>query len=245
MKVLMVNRMIEVAIKSKLNNKKRIALFEFLKSISTEVCFSSYHDYHLSEDCSIELLDEYKAKCKEKHHELKLYYQENDPFLLKTLKKLKIKDEETFEEYRDQLYQNDILLSKQLEKICEDLEKKENIIDYREVFTEIKDDFLYIETHVYDSVGMSLIPIDCVVYNFSNKLLEVILRSNSFLEPILFNSKYNIYFFNMVFCKNEEVFCIVCNEKNMMVVLLNEEEYEKFLKLKIKHKRDVIKNETK
>lgn len=236
--------MIEVAINNKLNSKKRIALFEFLKSISTEVCFSSYHEYHLDENNSIDLLDEYKLKCKEKHHDLKVFYEEKDPFLLKTLKKLKVSNEEEFEDYRDQLYRNDILLAKQLEKICDELEKKEEIIDYCEVFAEIKDDFKYIETHIYDSVGISLIPIDCVVYNFTNKLLEVILRTNSFSEPVLYNSKYNIYFFNMVFCKNEEVFSIVCNEKNMMIILLTEKEYENFLKLKIKHKKDVIQDET-
>lgn len=235
--------MIEVIFSSKIKQKKLNSFFLFLKSIASEVCFTSFHDYHLDEDLSIELIDEYKQKCKEKHHDLQVFYNDREPFLMKTLKKLKIKDEEEFQDYRYQIYQNDLSLCKKMEDIFEGLYKKEEIIDYKEIFEEIKDDFKYIETHMHDSVTMSLMPLDCVVYNFSDNLLDKLLKVKTLNEPIFFDVEKDIYFINMVFCKNEEVFCVIATNKETIILLLNEKEYEDFKKLKIRHKKGDVYDE--
>lgn len=227
--------MIEVTIKHKLKEKQFISLFKFIHSIASEVCFTCFHDYYVSEESAVELIDEYKQKCKEKHHDLDTYYKDKEPFLMKTLKKLKIKDDETFEEYKYSIYQNDLAQCEKMEEILEKLQQKEKVIDYKEIFKDIKDDFKYVETHMFDSVFISLMPLDCVVYNFSEKLLDIILKMDSLCDPILVDEKNQIYYTNMVFCKNEEVFSVIATESGMILMLLKEDEYKEFKKLKIRH----------
>ena len=88
--------MFEIYVGKKLKEKKLVLLLEFLNSISTEVCFSCFHKHHISEDESIEILNEYKDRCKERHHQLTEWYNQKEPFLMKVLSKLHIKTEEEY-----------------------------------------------------------------------------------------------------------------------------------------------------
>ena len=100
--------MIKVEINKVLNKKKRIKILTFLYSISNEVCFSAIHNYKIDEETGNEIINEYKKRCIEKHHELKVWYDNKEPFLLKSLKKLKIKTEDEFVDYQNQIFHSDI-----------------------------------------------------------------------------------------------------------------------------------------
>ena len=70
--------MIEVSINYKLNKKKLDSLLTFLFSIADQVCFSTFHNYHIDEDVSVEIINEYKERCKEKHRQLTMWYEKKD-----------------------------------------------------------------------------------------------------------------------------------------------------------------------
>ena len=106
--------MFEIQVSKKLKEKKLIALLEFLHSISTEICFSCFHKHHISEETSVEILNEYKDRCKERHHQLTSWYQQEEPFLMNVLKKLHIKTEEQFNEYKMEIFQNEMIVCKKM-----------------------------------------------------------------------------------------------------------------------------------
>ena len=79
--------MVEVTITNALKEKQIQNLIRFLFNYSKEVCFTSFHDYYVDEDLAVELINEYKERCKEKHRKITQLYDNKDPFIMKALKK--------------------------------------------------------------------------------------------------------------------------------------------------------------
>ena len=86
--------MIEVNIKKKLNDEKFVKLINFLYSLSSEIGFTSFHNYHIDENVCVDVLNEYKQRCKDKHRELQEIYDRKEPFLMKVLKKIGVKTQD-------------------------------------------------------------------------------------------------------------------------------------------------------
>ena len=235
--------MFEIQVSKKLKEKKLIALLEFLHSISTEICFSCFHKHHISEETSVEILNEYKDRCKERHHQLTSWYQQEEPFLMNVLKKLHIKTEEQFNEYKMEIFQNEMIVCKKMDEMLLKLQEETTTIDYKEVFESIKDDFKEVETHMFDSVTVSIFPLDYVVYNTSENLLSEIIKVKSLFLPFFSNEKENLYLFNPVFCKNQEGFGVISTESGIVTMVLDIDDYKKFKTLKIRHKKEVIPDE--
>lgn len=235
--------MFEVYVGKKLKEKKLVLLLEFLNSVSTEVCFSCFHKHHISEDESIEILNEYKDRCKERHHQLTEWYNQKEPFLMKVLSKLHIKTEEEFNEYKMEIFQNEMLVCNKMDETLLKLQEEKSTIDYKEVFSSIKDDFKEVETHMFDSVTVSIFPLDYVVYNTSENLLNEMKKVKSLFSPFFSNDDEKLYLFNPVFCKNQEGFAVVSTESGILTMMLEKEDYKKFKALRIRHKKEAIVDE--
>ena len=157
--------MVEVNILKKLNEKNRVKLVNFLYSLSSEICFTSFHNYHIDEEIANDALNEYKVRCKDKHRELQDIYDRKEAFLMKILSKLGVKTEEEFNEYKDHIFQSDMALCKKMDEVLEGLVNETKVKDYKEIFNEIKDDIKELEIHMYDSVSVSLMPLDLIICN--------------------------------------------------------------------------------
>ena len=177
--------MVEVNILKKLNEKKFISLINFLYSLSSEICFTSFHNYHISEEVGVEVLNEYKQRCKEKHRELQEMYDRKEPFLMKILSKFKVKTDEEFIEYKDHIFHNDMALCNKMDQVLEDLNKESKTKDYSVIFPEIKEELKEIEVHMYDSVSVSLMPLDLIICNASDSILKILLNMNNLTSPVL------------------------------------------------------------
>lgn len=235
--------MVEVSITRKLKAEKLESLFKFLFSLSDQVCFSTFHNYRVNEDNIVEVINEYKERCKSKHHQLTVWYNKQDPVIMKTLKRLGVKDEDTFNEYKMRLFQSDMMLCKNMEEYLEKLLVDETDIDYNEIFPTIKDGFSSLEIHMFDSISVSRVPMDLLTYNLTESVKTTILNMKSLLEPTLFNKEKNIFLFNTLFCKNEEGFAVINSQQGSMEIMLEPEQYLLFKKLKIKHKKAEIEND--
>lgn len=236
--------MIEVSIERKLNTKQVSSLLGFLFALSDEIGFSTSHNYHIDEDESVELLNEYKIRCKERHHFLSVLYNNKDPYLLKSLKELDVDSDEKFEEYKMDVYQFEMSICKQMEKELQKLVEDNSIIDYKEVFPIIKDNYVEKETHMFDSFSTSTSPIDIIVYKSDKVLLKELLKIDSLFKPFFANEEKNIYLTNPVFFNGKTGFAAIYSKIGLVSLTISEEIYKAFKKLKIKHRKEVIVNES-
>lgn len=237
--------MVEVNILKKINEKKFISLINFLYSLSSEICFTSFHNYHIDEEVAVEALNEYKQRCKEKHRELQEMYDRKEPFLLKILSKFKVKTDDEFVEYKDHIFQNDMALCNKMDQMLEELNKESKTKDYSVIFPEIKDELKEIEVHMYDSVSVSLMPLDLVICNASDSILKILLKMNNLTSPVLLNKQENTFLINPIFCNAEEAFAVIHSERGFVTMVLKESEYKKFKTLKIRHKKEFVNDEKK
>lgn len=235
--------MIEVNISKRINEKKYIKLIDYICNISNEICFTSFHQYHLDEQTGVDILNEYKQRCKEKHHEIQKWYDAKETFLMKLLKKQKIRTEEEFLEYKEQIYLADMSLCKKMDEVIESLIKNEDQRDYQDVFKIIANDFKEIEIHLFDSTTISLMPLDLVIYRLSDTIKELLLKTKDLSTPFLINEDKSIFLINPVFCKDDEAFAVINNETSSLTIAINEKEYLEFKKLKIKHDKEIISDE--
>ena len=227
--------MFEIVIE-KIKSKKISPLIEFLLNKSTEIGFSVIHDYKLDENSKIELIDEFRAKCKQKHHELtKLYNQQYQP-LMKSLRKLGIKDEKSFHDYQEKIFQADIQMSKKIEETFEKLDDHKDIIDYKIVFSEIADGYKLQEVHMFDSADFLYLPVDILIYNITDSIRDLLKSLKNFSDATLKNN--NKLLLNPTFFNDDEGFAIIQNESNSLTMVLSENDYNEFKKLKIKHTKD-------
>lgn len=237
--------MVEVNILKKINEKKFISLIHFLYSLSSEVCFTSFHNYHINEEVAVEVLNEYKQRCKEKHRELQEMYNRQEPFLMKILSKFRVKSDDEFEEYKGHMFQSDMALCNKMDQILDDLIKEEKTKDYSLIFPEIKDDLKELEVHMYDSVSVSLMPLDLLICNATDNILKVLLKMNNLTSPVLLNKQENTFLINPIFCNKEEAFAVIHSERGFVTMVLKESEYKKFKTLKIRHKKEFVNDEKK
>lgn len=237
--------MVEVNILKKINEKKFISLVNFLYSLSSEICFTSFHNYHISEEVAVEALNEYKQRCKEKHRELQEMYDRKEPFLMKILSKFKVKTDDEFIEYKDHIFQNDMALCNKMDQMLEELNKESKTKDYSVIFPEIKDEIKEIEVHMYDSVSVSLMPLDLIICNASDSILKILLKMNNLTSPVLLNKQENTFLINPIFCNEEEAFAVIHSERGFVTMVLKECEYKKFKALKIRHKKEYVNDEKK
>ena len=237
--------MVEVNITKKLNEKNRVKLINFLYSLSSEICFTSFHNYHIDEEKANDVLNEYKVRCKDKHRELQEIYDKKEPFLMKILKKLHIKDEEEFQEYKDHIFQHDMSLCKKMDEMLDKLILESNTKDYKVIFSEIKEDIKDIEVHMFDSISVSIMPLDLVICNASDNILKVLLAMKNITDPVLLNKEEKSFLINPIFCNVEEAFSVIHSERGFVTMVLKENEYNKFKTLKIRHKKEVVKDEKK
>jgi len=235
--------MIKVEINKALNKEKREKIISFLYSLSKEICFSTIHNYKIDEEKGNEIINEYKKRCIEKHHELKVWYDNKEPFLLKSLKKLKIKTEEEFIDYQNQIFHSDMALTKQMNEVINKLVLETKVIDYKKIFPSIASSFVDYETHMFDTATVSLIPLDILVYKKSEEVLHVLLDIEDFSNPVLFNKDEQIYLFNPVFCNDEEGFALIYSEQGSISIVFDDNQYLDFKKLKIKHKKEYVYDE--
>lgn len=235
--------MFEITITKKINFKNKIKLMNFLFDLSSEISFSSFHNYHLNEEDANHLLNEYKKRCIEKHHKLKELYQNQDKILTKTLLKLKINTEEEFEDYQTEIFQNDLSLCKKMEKVFEKLQENLETRNYQHIFPQLAKDYKNFEMHMFDVVSTSLIPIDIIVYHLSKEILELMYQLPSLQAPVLIDKTQQIYYINPVFYDDEDGFAAIFTDTGIVSMVLTETEYKGFKKLKIKHKKEVIDNE--
>ena len=237
--------MIEVNITKKLNDKKFFDLINFLYSLSSEICFTSFHNYHIDEEVSVDVLNEYKQRCKDKHRELQEIYDRQEPFLMKILKKIGVKTQEEFDEYKEHIYQSDMSLCQKMDALLESLVKNEETKDYKLIFPSIADELKEVEVHMYDSVSVSIMPLDLLIYNATDKLLKVLLDMKFLSAPALINKEENTFLINPIFCNTEEAFAVIHSELSTVTMVLKEEDYIKFKALKIRHKKEVTTDEKK
>lgn len=235
--------MIEVEVSKIKNEEKLHMLMEFLCSMSTEICFTAPHTYHIDEETTIEALNEYKKRCKDKHRELEKYYSQNEPILINALVKIKVKTREQFDEYKDNLYMNEMQLCKKMDSVFEELMKNETQRDYIVAFPEIRNSYKGMEVHMFDSVGTSIIPLDCVIYNASNEIKNLLMKMRTPFVPFLSNKEEKVMLINPLFCKDDDAFGVINTEQGTINFVLDENQYKEFKKLKIKHKKDVSKDE--
>lgn len=237
--------MIEVNILKKLNEKNRVKLINFLYSLSSEICFTSFHNYHIDEDKANDVLNEYKVRCKDKHRELQEIFDRKEVFLMKILKKLHVKDEEEFQEYKEHIFQSDMALCKKMDEVLERLVEESKTKDYSTIFPVIKDDLKDIEVHMFDSVSVSIMPLDLVICNASDNILKVLLAMKDITSPVLLNKTEETFLINPIFCNAEEAFAVIHSERGFVTMVLKENEYNKFKSLKIRHKKEVVNDEKK
>ena len=235
--------MIEVNISKKLKPKQFVTLINYLHNLSNEVCFTSFHQYHLDEETANNALNEYKQRCKDRHRQIQKWYDTQEPFLMKTLKKLRVATEEDFQDYKEQIYLNDMELCKKMQEILDKLEEDTSSRDYKEVFPQIKDSFKEVEVHMYDTVAVSIMPLDLVVYKTSEETLKTFLNMKSISSPVLIDNQARVFYINPMFCNNEEAFAIIQSELGTVSIILSEEEYKNFKKLKIRHKKETALDE--
>ena len=236
--------MVEVTITKDLKEKHFQSLIRFLFKYSKEVCFTSFHDYYVDEDSAVEILNEYKERCKEKHRQITKWYNDNDPFLMDTLKKMHIKTESEFEEYRENIFETDMSFCKKMQWVMEELERENIQRDYNEIFKEVKEDFISLETHMFDSVFVYHIPLDILTYKASENLMNVLLKMKSLSSSVL-KSGSSIVYINPLFCNEVEGFAVFNTQQGIATIILDEDKYKEFKTLKISHKKAVVENETK
>ncbi len=235
--------MFEITITKKLNANDMKKIMGFLFSVSDEISFSSLHHYHVDEEDANCIINEYKKSCIEKHHQFSKLYQENNPIILKQLVPLHIHTDEEFNNYIDEIFQDDIALCQKMELILEGLQNETNQIDYRQIFPRIAAYYKEKEIHMFDAASASLIPIDIVFYHLSDEIQALMENLPSLSKPILMDKEGKIFFYNPVFYKNEEVLALIYNALEKIIMTLNDEEYEQFKKLKIKHKKERVEYE--
>ena len=237
--------MIEVNIVKKLKDNQFNSLINFLYSLSTEICFTTFHNYHIDEDLAVDTLNEYKQRCKDKHRELQEIYDRKEPFLMKILKKIDVKNQYQFDEYKEHIFNSDMSLCKKMDELLESLIKDETTKDYTKIFPTIANDIKEIEVHMYDSVSVSLMPLDLIICNASENILNALIDMKQLTMPVLINKSENTFLINPIFCNTEEAFAVIHSERAMVTMVLKEEEYEQFKKLKIKHAKEFTNNEKK
>ena len=234
--------MFEVLVK-KLKKEKLAKMISFLMSLSDEVCFSSYHTYNIDEDTSIEILNEYKQRCKDRHRQLKDWYNKEEPFFMKVLSKLGVKSDDDFEDYSNQIFENDMSLAKKMDEALLLLQKEEATRDYKEVFPLVSESLKHVETHLFDSVSASVIPIDYVIYKADEKLLFELMKMESFHAPFMKNKDKKVILMNPVFVNSQEAFAVINNAEGTLTMVVDDKDYKEFKKLKIRHKKDFVSDE--
>ena len=237
--------MIEVYITKKIKEEKLAKLLSFLHSLSDEICFSSYHTYSIDEDTSVEILNEYKQRCKERHHQLRMWYEKQEPFLMKVLSKMGVKTDDDFEDYKNHIFENEMMLCKKMDETLLMLQKENSTRDYKEVFPVIKDSFKGIETHMFDSVSASVLPLDYVIYKADEAMLFELMKMKSLYTPLFKDQEHKVVMINPVFANNEEAFALINNAEGSLTMVVSEKDYLEFKKLKIRHKKEVVIDESK
>ena len=162
---------------------------------------------------------------------------------MKILKKLHIEDEEEFQEYKEHIFQQDMALCKKMDEVLEGLVNETKVKDYKVIFPEIKEDLKEVEVHLFDSVSVSLMPLDLVICNASDNILKVLLAMKNITDPVLINKEEKSFLINPIFCNDEEAFSVIHSERGFVTMVLKENEYNKFKTLKIRHKKEVVKDE--
>lgn len=235
---------------SKLKSDKINDLIEYLISISNEILFTTYHSYHLEESDATEILNEYKKMCIDEHRELKEAFNRNDHIMLSEFYKgnkglNKDELEETFNDYISEIFQLNMQQSKKIEDNLDVLIKEEKNLDYTKVFPEIANDYVEFETHMFDSFTNYLMPIDLVVYKASHNIANYFKKTNDLYYPIIYNETEKVYFFNPVFVNGEQLIAAIWSEGKNIFIVLDENQYKNFKKLRIKHKKEYYQYEEK
>ena len=68
------------------------------------------------------------------------------------------------------------------------------------------------------------------------------------MDPVALTAdveEVEIFYFNPLFCKGEEGFAIIYSQQELFTMVLSEEEYKIFKKLKLRHKKEVVEDESK
>ena len=91
-----------------------------------------------------------------------------------------------------------------MDQMLEELNKESKTKDYSVIFPEIKDELKEIEVHMYDSVSVSLMPLDLIICNASDSILKILLKMNNLTSPVLLNKQENTFLINPIFCNAEE-----------------------------------------
>ena len=183
--------MIEVNIVKKLKDNQFKGLINFLYSLSTEICFTTFHNYHIEEELAVETLNEYKQRCKDKHRELQEIYDRKEAFLMKILKKIGVKNQSQFDEYKEHIFNSDMALCKKMDELLDSLINEKTTKDYTKIFPSIANDIKEIEVHMYDSVSVSIMPLDLVICNSSENILKALLDMKQLTMPVLINKQEN------------------------------------------------------
>lgn len=227
--------MFEVSIE-KYDKKKLNKLINYLASISDEICFSSLHDYHLDEDECVELIDEYKKRCKEKHKNVRELYENKNKSFMQLISKMGVKDDTSFENYQEMLYQQDLSLCKKMEENIYQLIDNKNVKDYKQIFRAYSDSFKEIETHMFDTITTSIMPLDIVVYKMNEKMKSLLLEIEDVKKPVLEN--VGCVFNNPLFCYQDNAVAIFNSQDNNILLELTDNQYKEFKKLRIKHEKE-------
>ena len=97
---------------------------------------------------------------------------------------------------------------------------------------------------LFDSVLVYHIPLDILSYKASENLMNVLLNMKSLALPVL-KSQNNIVLINPMFCNETEGFSVFNTQQAAATIVLNENQYKEFKKLKIRHKKVAIEDEKK
>ncbi len=209
-------------------------LIDYLYSLSEQIGFVTFHKYHLNDETIDNLLASYRKEHLDEVSTYRKLYYENDKEFIKQVKKIKIKNDEMFEEYLQFILQHNFELCKKLEKNCNILNENKTTLDYKDVFLELAP-YLFSVTPDYT--------IDCEIYDLvkyqkNELLLNAIKQMESFSAFPFINDKYNIYFESPAFFRNNHEFAKISTEHDYMEIIFEENEYQIFKKMKIKHKTE-------
>jgi len=234
--------MVEITI-TKLKNKYKDALLDFLYKRTKEICFSAFHVYKVDKNIIDDLIDEYKEKCKFNLKEARDLYRKSPERFKDAMKKLHLEDDDAFEEFTLDIYQNEMAKAIPMKENLEKLALRDDDIDYKELFPNIASSYKEKEIHMFDSLNSDVVPYDSVIYNLTDELKEFLKKTKKLND--IFYSPVNGYYamFNPLFCNGNEGFAIINTDTNQMGIQLKDEEYEEFKALKIKHEVEFIDNE--
>ena len=77
---------------------------------------------------------------------------------------------------------------------------------------------------------------DILIYNITDSIRDLLKSLKNFSDATLKNN--NKLLLNPTFFNDDEGFAIIQNESNSLTIVLSENDYNEFKKLKIKHTKD-------